>query len=194
LKKSSDLTLVRHSKRYKATRILFLLIVFLLNAGVARSQLNWDWAKKAGSNQNWETGMGVASDSSGNVYATGFVQGSSFSLAGFGFEDVFLAKYDAGGNLLWVTKCGGSQADHGQGIAIDNTGYIYITGSFMGTANFKSASPSTVSQQMTSGGNFDAYIAKYDTSGVLQWVTKVGSQFLKDEEGTSNACGEWLHY
>jgi hypothetical protein len=190
VKKSSDLTLVQHSKSRKSNQFLFLLIVFLLNAGVARSQLNWDWAKKAGSNQNWGTGMGVATDTSANVYATGFAQGLSYSLASFGNEDVFLAKYDPTGALLWATKCGGPGSDEGQGIAIDNSGYIYITGSFTGTATFKSANPSTVSQSVTGLGGLDIFIAKYDPSGVLQWVTKAGSQFLKDEEGISIAVDQ----
>lgn len=190
LKKSIHLTLAqRVTRSQRSNRILFFLGAFLLSVSTASSQ-TWDWAKNAGSNQNWETGMGVATDSSGNVYATGFAQGTSFTLPGFGFEDVFLAKYDASGALLWVTKCGGSGSDHGQGIAIDNAGYIYITGSFMGSAVFKSASPSTVSQTLTGGGGLDAYIAKYDPTGVLQWVTKVSSPFSADEEGTSIAVDQ----
>jgi hypothetical protein len=189
VKNAFHLTLVHYTKRHTFQRFLLLLIVFLLSGAAAKSQ-SWDWAKNAGSNQNWETGMGVATDSSGNVYATGFAQGTSFSITGFGVEDVFLAKYAPSGALLWATKCGGSGSDQGQGIAVDSAGYIYITGSFTGTAAFKSASPSTVSQTLTSGGGLDIYIAKYDPSGVLQWVTKVSSPFFIDEEGSSIAVDQ----
>ncbi|MEO6194105.1 MAG: SBBP repeat-containing protein [Thermoanaerobaculia bacterium] len=168
-----------------------LLIVCAYNARVASSQPTWSWARQAGSDQSFETGYGIATDSSGYVYATGSSVGKSFSVPGFGAEDIFLAKYDANGALLWVVKSGGPQADVARGIAVDAAGFVYVTGYFHDTATFASAAPSALIQQLTSGtGSKDIFIAKYDPSGLLQWVTRAGSQSFGNAEGASIAVDQ----
>jgi hypothetical protein len=56
---------------------------------------------------------------------------------GRGFEfDVFVAKYDRDGTLLWATSAGGAAGDGGHDIAIDHPGDIHVTGVFSDTATF----------------------------------------------------------
>jgi hypothetical protein len=59
---------------------------------------------------------------------------SNFNSAGS--SDVFVTKLDTGGNLVWASKAGGSGMDAVRGITIDKPGNVYLTGDFMGTADF----------------------------------------------------------
>lgn len=101
---------------------------------------NWLWAQKAGGDA-YDEGYGIATDGSGNSYLTGVFRGE----ASFGnlmltsndfFYDVFVAKIDTSGSWLWVEKAGGSGADQGNDIALGDAGNAYVTGFFVGSANF----------------------------------------------------------
>jgi hypothetical protein len=81
---------------------------------------------------------------------------------------MFLAKYSAStGTYQWVVKAGGTSSDYGRGMAISSGGDIYITGIFTGTAAFGS-------YNVTATGGCDIFLAKYNTSGVCQWVRRMG--------------------
>ena len=88
----------------------------------------------------------VAVDASGNVYLTGYVVSTNFSLGfpvgsdrlqtinGGGASDVFVTKINAAGTaVVWSTYYGGSGDDIGRGIAVDGAGKVYITGSTTGS-------------------------------------------------------------
>ena len=111
----------------------------------------------AGSDQ----GFGIAVDSSGNVYVTGFTNSQ-----GAGVQDVLITKYNTSGTIQWQRTLGGSSDDRGQGIAVDSSGNVYVTGF--------TASPS-------SGSQYDALITKYDTSGTIQWQRTLGGS--SDDRG-----------
>ena len=72
---------------------------------------------------NFDSGYGIAVDSSGNVYVTG-----STSSQGAGSDDVLIAKYDTSGTLLWQRVLGGASSDYGSGIAADSSGNVYVGG------------------------------------------------------------------
>ncbi|TFF98367.1 MAG: hypothetical protein EU547_01705 [Promethearchaeota archaeon] len=91
---------------------------------------------------------GVAVDSLDNVYITG----RTYSY-GAGNYDMFLAKYDSLGNMLWDTTWGGAETDAGKDIVIDNSDNIYITGF---TNSF-------------GAGEADVFLVKYNSSGELKW-------------------------
>lgn len=137
------------------------------------------WAKQAGGS-NYDGGNGIAVDGSGNSYVTGYFQGTaSFgntTLVSSGNEDVFIAKYDASGNLLWVKQAGGSGYDAANAVAIDGNGNSYITGYFAGVANFGSTT-------LTSSGGNDVFIAKYSTSGSLLWAKRAGGSNYDESYG-----------
>ena len=129
------------------------------------------WARKA-SGATWNNDFSIAADSSGNVYVTGsFSDTATFDstiLASIGESDIFIAKYDTDGNVLWVRQSGGSMADLGYGIAVDLSGNVYVTGFFQDMATFDSTSLASV-------GGYDIFIAKYDTDGNVLWVRQSGS-------------------
>lgn len=130
------------------------------------------WAKNAG---GWESdkGLGIA-NYGGNVYVTGYIQGSvkfgSISMSGYGSKDAYLAKYDSNGNVVWAKKMGGSGSDAGMAVATDGSGNIYVTGYFSGTSNF-------LGTYLSSSGGPDIFIAKVSPDGVLQWVKKAGGSW-----------------
>ena len=94
------------------------------------------WAVGGGGTENDE-GTDIAVDSAGNSYFTGNFN-TSATLAGktitaVGKEDVFVAKVDPAGKVLWITTVGGKEVDRGNGIAVDGSGNVYSTGFFQET-------------------------------------------------------------
>jgi len=153
---------------------------------------NWQWVAKAGGN-DWDQGNSIAIDNNGNSYVTGRFREtatfSSYTLTSSGFNDIFVAKMDATGNWLWAAQVGGSDWDEGRGIAIDDNGNSYVTGSFMDTATFGSSS-------LISSGGRDVFVAKMDASGNWLWSTNAGgsdSEFCLgiaiDDNGNSYVTG-----
>ena len=80
-------------------------------------------------------GTGIAVDSSGNAYVTGFTDSTNFPTANplqatlGGSTDAFVTKLNpAGSALVYSTYLGGSNVDEGYGIAVDASGNAYVTG------------------------------------------------------------------
>jgi hypothetical protein len=73
-------------------------------------------------------------DASGNIYSTGyfslFARFDTTLLASSGGGDVFVVKQNAGGNIMWAVKAGGSNSDRGTSIATDALGNVYVCGYF----------------------------------------------------------------
>ncbi len=124
-----------------------------------------------------EQGSAITRDVAGNFYVTGMFQGSvtfgpgpgAATLNSVGNSDIFIAKLSDAGEVLWVRRAGGSQADAATAIAIDSAGSVYLTGSFQGTADFGPGSGA-----LTSAGNTDAFILKLSSDGDFQWVKRLG--------------------
>ncbi len=124
-----------------------------------------------------DMGRGIAVDGSGNVYATGASYDNDWggtpvhahASPGSG-HDAFVAKVDGNtGALAWYTFMGSDSSDFGNAISVDSTGgNIYVAG----TSNKTWGSP--VSPHTTGLGN-DAFAAKLNGSGALQWNTFMGS-------------------
>jgi Glucodextranase, domain B/Beta-propeller repeat len=138
------------------------------------------WARRAGGS-GLDQGAGIAVDSAGNVYVTGFFNGSATfapgqanqtTLTTAGDRDMFVAKYDFIGTLVWARRSGGTGADRGFSIAVDGSGNSYVTGLFNGTATFGPGQPNQTT--LTSAGSDDIFVAQYDSNGALQWVKRAG--------------------
>lgn len=116
-------------------------------------------------------GCGLAVDSSGNAYVTGYTSSTESTfpvrrgpdLTHNGLFDAFVAKVNAEGTALdYCGYIGGSSRDYGRGIAVDSFGYAYIAGStFSSAATF----PVTAGPSLTYGGNQDAFIAAVNADG-----------------------------
>ncbi len=142
---------------------------------------NYLWTVKAGGTGFYDRGNGIAVDSNGNSYITGYFDGTaefgSTTLTSSGGYDVFIAKVDSSGNYLWTVKAGGTGFyDRGNGIAVDSNGNSYITGYFDGTAEFGSTT-------LSSAGEYDVFIAKVDSSGNYLWAVKAGGSDLDEGWG-----------
>lgn len=147
------------------------------------------WANSAGSLGS-EYGIGISSDPQGNAYVTGgfssnlITFGTTF-LFNSGLNDVFVAKYDGSGNVLWAKSAGTISNEVASGIAVDAGGSLFVTGFFEGTTL------SFGSNVLTSSGNFDIYIVKYDSFGNVLWANSAGGTADEIGEGiTLDASGE----
>jgi len=95
-------------------------------------------------------GTGVAVDSSGNVYVTGY----SYALGPTpGISAVILLKYDPEGNLLYQAIWGGKQNDAATAVAVDIDGNVYLTGETKSYSNVPNVP--------------NAFLLKLDPSGNL---------------------------
>lgn len=118
-------------------------------------------------------------DVSGNIYLAGqFLQSTDLdpgsavaSFTSAGNYDIFFAKYDANGNYLFGRAMGGSSTDICYGLAVDVNNYIYITGSFYNTVDFN---PGAGTASVTSAGQEDMFVAKYDQNGDYLLVRTFG--------------------
>lgn len=127
------------------------------------------WAKKAGSTGN-EDPMSVKVDSNGDIYITGGFRNTAYfdaeSIVSLDAQDVFLAKYDSDGNIIWAKNIGsGPNGDRAEGMVIDNQNII-IAGIVKEALYFDS---DTIYAQKSLLNNF---IAKLDSIGNLIWVTQ----------------------
>src|SRR6185369_2519560 len=99
---------------------------------------NYDWDRHTGGSIMPDDGLAITADPAGNTYVTGDFSSSaafgSSSVNSAGSRDVFVAKYSEGGDLLWVKRFGGAYDDFGEGIAVDASGNVFVTGKFQGSA------------------------------------------------------------
>ena len=136
------------------------------------------WAKMASAIVD-DAGFAICADNSGNVYVSGYFNknssnptsmtfGSLPPINSIGWDDIFLAKYNASGNEQWAKAIGGGANDYGYDLVADNVGGIYLTGSFEGSVNFGTST-------LSSAGWGDTYVAKFDANtGANLWAVKAG--------------------
>ncbi len=134
----------------------------------------FSWAQQISGSGFQET-RDMALDPAGNIFVIGTFEGTAaiggVNVQSVGIFDVFFAKYNASGNLIWAKRIGGTGVDIGYGVALDAEGNVYIAGNFTGTSDFD---PSPGTTHLTSTGSFDAFLAKYDASGNLVWAHHMG--------------------
>ena len=119
---------------------------------------------------------GVAVDSSDNIYITGTSSGTNVfgaSVTSGTTEDIFVVKLNSSGVVQWVYTAGGTGRDRGRKIALDSSGNIYVVGYYQNTVDFGGGN-------VTSNGNFDAFILKLNSSGTFQWVKSYGGSAGND--------------
>ena len=133
----------------------------------------------------YDRGTAIAVDASGNAYITGLTASNNFPTTTGAFQtafgggtcgtaacsDAFVTKLDpAGSSLVYSTYLGGNASDVGQGIALDDSGNAYVTGSTL-SVNFPTASP----LQAAGRGSSDAFVTKIKPDGTgLVYSTYLG--------------------
>jgi Beta-propeller repeat/Putative binding domain, N-terminal len=124
----------------------------------------------------------VAVDPTGNAYVTGVAQAGFPTTAGVyepvivGLVASFVTKFNSSNSLVWSTFVGGTDSDHGTGIAVDEFGNSYIAGASYSNS-FPGAPPGGA--QPVNAGNGDAFVAKLNFTGsaLLYFTFLGGSQF-----------------
>jgi hypothetical protein len=138
---------------------------------------NWQWANNAGG-PNSDVAISVASDATGNLYATGWFYSPTIVFGSTTLTnadnsgstaDIFIVKYDVNGAVIWAVRAGGTGSDFGSSITIDALGNMYLSGYyFSSTISFGSTTFNNIGVQ-------DMFVAKYDSSGGVIWAQSSGS-------------------
>ena len=135
-----------------------------------------------------EEGTAIITDLFGNVFVTGNTNSSDFPTfipsgaysqlyGGGAFRDAFILKFDTAGVRLWATYYGGADDDGGRDIVTDLAGNVYVIGN-TSSANLPILNPGGGAYFQDIGGgsslNADAFILKFNNSGVHKWATYYG--------------------
>lgn len=172
-------------KNKLARVLIFTFYISMLHCFV-QGQSSWVWARQGEVNAAQAyvstNSAAVVTDAFNNVYYTGYYSSSTLTLGstvlqnpGAPFSNLFVAKYDANGNLLWAKSTTGCYFSYGAAIAVNTAGdRLYLTGrygSFSGNGKFDSYT-------FLNGYN-KMYLAQLDAgTGAVIWV--------KEETGTGN--------
>lgn len=135
------------------------------------------WAK-AGAGNQYEEANDIDVDAAGNAYITGSFNDNIISIGGItvlnstnGTFEVFIAKYNSNGNVIWAKGEGGDDLDEGNAIALDNNGNLFVTGLFWGyTCTFGNITLINSDTDTAFGLASEVYIVKYDTAGNVLWA------------------------
>ncbi len=129
----------------------------------------------------------IAVDVDGTVYLVGVFRGTcdfwpsyvfGANRTSAGKEDLFLVKLDPTGLFQWVMEAGGGENDGAHDVAINTNGDVFITGGFEGL--LIDFDPFGYSSFKTSFGSEDAFVAKYNSNGFLQWFRSFGHDSYDD--------------
>jgi hypothetical protein len=125
-----------------------------------------------------DNALGIAIDASGSAYVTGSTSSDDFPTAN-PFQShnntrngtAFVTKFNSTGTaLVYSTYLGGSYSDLGTGIAVDDSGSVYVSGT-TGSSDFPTVN--AFQSSMTTGG--DAFLAKLSPDGsALLYSTYIG--------------------
>ena len=164
------------------TIVLAVVLLALFAVSSAPAQTAPLYIKQFGSD-NYDYAMKTVTDSDGNVYVAGMTMGA-FSApppatpnTNSGSTDIFVAKYDPSGTLLWVSQFGSSTEDNIGGIALGSpSGFLtlYVTGWTKGvmpggTQGWRNANAGTE-------GTTDIFVAKiHPASGTVNWIKQYGT-------------------
>ena len=161
--------------------------IFLLKLD---SDGNFLWAFSMG-DVNYDRGKDVTTDASGNVYLTGYFNGTMDVDPGDGEfflshpkSTAFVIKYGPSGNLVWARQMGSPDDPgfaYGLAIDLDNSQNVLVAGQFLGRVDFNPGSG--IFDLQTTG--YDGYIQKLDNNGNFIWVKQFvtsGTHYICDME------------
>lgn len=136
-------------------------------------------------------GAGIAADSAGNAYVTGFTSSQDFPLAAplqgtsGGGNDAYIVRLDGVGALAWSTYFGGSGTDNGNALLLSPSGDVLVAGQSNSTDL-----PVVNALQGSNAGGIDAFLARFDATG----TTLVSATYLGGSAGdAANALGVDAH-
>lgn len=133
------------------------------------------WAISPIGVSNNDVATALNTDATGNIYITGnyasdTLKFGSTNLINAGGYDIFVAKYNTTGHLVWAKDNGGAGGDYATAMSIDDSSNVYIAGNF-GSTSLTFGSSTIIND---SAGAYFLYIAKYDSLGNAQWANTTG--------------------
>jgi hypothetical protein len=150
----------------------------------------------------------ITVDNAGNVYSTGSFNGtkdfdpgpSVYNLTSFGYDDVFILKFDPSGNFVWAKQVGGTFMESSGFIAISPMGRIYVTGGFGYGGNISPINscdfdpdPNTT-YNLTNVGQRDGFVLCLDLNGQFISVLQKGTSLQESVSYVSvDANGDVLY-
>jgi Putative metal-binding motif len=141
-----------------------------------------EWVKAAGG-AGYDVCSGVSALNDGSSIITGrysvsatFNPGESDSLdlTSTGEADIFIARYNADGSLLWASTAGSANYDFSEDIAALAGGSAIITGYFRGSATFGASEPQESILTSSNSSTYDIFVASYNSNGTLAWARRAG--------------------
>lgn len=170
--------------------------LFLARFDPAGNQI---WLRGVDSTSGSEVAASVALDQNGDIIVTGSFTDTIITfdtnlLVNRGGEDIFLAKYDTSGNVIWAKSFGGSSTEIVDGLCVDIWGNICISGEF--TSDTMIVDWLTAANTDTAGNYLDVFVAKFNTNGIPYWVQRTGGMthdkaysMCTDQLGNIFVCG-----
>lgn len=125
------------------------MLIFQYRSGVGTASPVWMTTLQ---HSNFDRSYDVRVDSSGNSYVIGETRAT-------GTQDALLAKFTSTGALDWQRTIGGTGTEEGYGLDLDSSDNPHII--------LETNSPG-------GAGNYDAVLAKYNSSGAIQWHRAFG--------------------
>jgi hypothetical protein len=131
------------------------------------------WSNRFGDTSD-QSGASITVDGSDNVLITGSFTGSvnfggNSLVEDDGSNDIFVAKFDAGGKHLWSKPFGSAGDQDGASVAVTGAGNVFVTGGFTGSVDFGGGPLASASAVVS-----DIFIVKLDASGSHQWSKRFG--------------------
>lgn len=134
------------------------------------------WTREFGSDAT-DHGIGVATDSGGNVFVAGNTYGAIVS-GGGGDWDVWVRMYDPAGKIEWTRQFGTGAYDQVRAMATDPFGNVILTGETQGVLSGHAAGPA------------DVWVRVYSPAGDIVWTRQFGSDSFDSAGGvTADAEG-----
>lgn len=163
--------------------------LLLLTANAFAQQIQW-MKQLSGNSPAQSTGHDLAMDANGNTYVAGAFGGTinfggGTQMTATGVSDFFYVKYDPNGNLLFAKQIGQSNGyvsatgvslftDASSNVFLYVYGYFTSTNGQLITVNFDPMGSSAGNLTMVDYIG-DAFVSKYNSSGVFQWAQRVAN-------------------
>jgi Leucine-rich repeat (LRR) protein len=150
-----------------------------------------DWVAGNGGG-GFDVGNGISALSDGGcVVAGAFIGTATFGsgqpgqtvLETAGGNDLFVARYNSDGMLVWAKRAGGANQDRAHDLSVADSVGVLLTGGFQDTAVFGLGEPNETSLSAARATDTDIFVAMYDLQGALVWAKRAGRGALDMGEG-----------
>jgi hypothetical protein len=165
--------------------IIILTFALILILPTAVQAQNYDWAISS-SGKLVDEGTAVCLDASGNSYIAGSFTSRPFGIGEFSFmntakppnqqtADMFVAKLDQTGKVLWAIRSEGIGEEKARAISCDRTGHIVVAGLFKG----QKATFGTVEITNPKRNSISIFMLKVNALGKINWVKNEAQKSIK---------------